>query len=102
MFNDSLPDGWGLLLMDRQLRKEGIDPHNSTPLDRLAWLGHRTMGALIYQPVTGPKSDAMLIDLHEMAPVRGDVKSLKGKHLRGRYRKTVGQTPSPWRARLRE
>ena len=24
VFNDSLPDGWGLLLMDRELRKAGI------------------------------------------------------------------------------
>jgi len=73
IFNDSLPDGWGLLLMDRQLRKKGIDPRTIMPLDRLAWLGSRTMGALIYEPVTGPESDALLIDIHEMAKNAGQV-----------------------------
>ena len=73
VFNDSLPDGWGLLLMDRQLRKENIDPRIIMPLDRLAWLGSRTMGALTYEPVTGPESDALLVDIHEMAKNAGQV-----------------------------
>ena len=67
VFNDSLPDGWGLLLMDRQLRKLGIDPHQISPLERLAWLGQRTMGALIYQPSTGSDNDPLLIELNELA-----------------------------------
>lgn len=67
VFNDSLPDGWGLLLMDRQFRQAGVDPYKITPLDRLAWLGDRTMGALSYQPVTGPANDPLLIELPEMA-----------------------------------
>lgn len=46
---DSLPDGWGLLLMDRLFRKYGM-PHPG-PLDRLAFIGHRGMGALCYEPV---------------------------------------------------
>ncbi len=73
VFNDSLPDGWGLLLMDRQLRKESIDPRSIMPLDRLAWLGSRTMGALTYEPVTGPESDALLVDIHEMAKNAGQI-----------------------------
>ena len=73
VFNDSLPDGWGLLLMDRQLRKESIDPRTIMPLDRLAWLGSRTMGALTYEPVTGPESDALLVDIHEMAKNAGQI-----------------------------
>lgn len=67
VFNDSLPDGWGLLLMDRELRKTGIDPHQITPLDRLAWLGHRTMGALVYEPCTQTTNDPLLIDIHNLA-----------------------------------
>ena len=49
VFNDSLPDGWGLLLMDRALRSRGHDPATLTPLDRLAFLGSRTLGALSYE-----------------------------------------------------
>ena len=52
LFDDSLPDGWGLLLMDRFFRKNGIDPARISPLDRLAYLGSDTMGALTYQPAT--------------------------------------------------
>ncbi len=45
---DSLPDGWGLMLMDRVFRREGLrDPG---PLDRLAFIGGRAMGALHFVP----------------------------------------------------
>lgn len=50
VFNDSLPDGWGRLLMDRMLSKLNIRPGPLTPLDRLAWVGSRGMGALVYKP----------------------------------------------------
>ena len=36
---DSLPDGWGMLLMDRFLRQKGFDPHRISPLDRLSFIG---------------------------------------------------------------
>ena len=44
LFDDSLPDGWGLLLMNRHFRKAGIPPETVSPLDRLAYMGIRTMG----------------------------------------------------------
>ncbi len=50
LFDDSLPDGWGLMLMDRFLRKRGYDIGELSVLDRLAFLGDNTMGALIYEP----------------------------------------------------
>lgn len=51
-FADSLPDGWGMLLMDRFfLRELGIDRRAITVLDRLAYMGNRAMGALEYRPV---------------------------------------------------
>ena len=53
VFNDSLPDGWGLLLMDRATRANGLDPHLLSPLDRLAFIGNRAMGALSYEPDEG-------------------------------------------------
>ena len=39
LFDDSLPDGWGLLLMDRFLRKRGYNIETLSVLDRLAFLG---------------------------------------------------------------
>ncbi|QND62342.1 type II toxin-antitoxin system HipA family toxin (plasmid) [Mesorhizobium huakuii] len=50
LFNDSLPDGWGRLLLDRRLQKAGVDYHMLTPLDRLSAVGRTGMGALAYIP----------------------------------------------------
>ena len=50
VFNDSLPDGWGRLLLDRTLLSKGISPNQITPLDRLAYVGSGGMGALTYRP----------------------------------------------------
>lgn len=46
VFNDSLPDGWGKLLLDRALTERGILYLNLSPLDRLAYVGSRGMGAM--------------------------------------------------------
>ncbi|CAO3434431.1 type II toxin-antitoxin system HipA family toxin [Azospirillum endophyticum] len=69
VFNDSLPDGWGRLLLDRKLREGGFLPGSLTPLDRLAMVGSRGMGALRYRP-EHPQRLAMTkpeIDLDELA-----------------------------------
>ena len=50
LFNDSLPDGWGCLLLDRKLRKLGKSYAEITPLDRLSLIGANPMGALEYEP----------------------------------------------------
>lgn len=50
VFNDSLPDGWGKLLVDRMLYREGINPGAVTPLERLAIVGSSGMGKLAYYP----------------------------------------------------
>jgi serine/threonine-protein kinase HipA len=50
VFNDSLPDGWGKLLVDRALLAKGIPHQSLTPLDRLSLVGSHGMGALKYRP----------------------------------------------------
>lgn len=50
VFNDSLPDGWGRLLVDRRAAQLGIEPATLTPLDRLACVGSSGIGALCYAP----------------------------------------------------
>lgn len=68
LFDDSLPDGWGLLLMDRHFRSLGLNVSEIGPLDRLAWLGTRTMGALTYHPpAVGDGVDGGQFDLHDLA-----------------------------------
>ena len=62
VFEDSLPDGWGRLLLDRSLLSRGISLNDINPLDRLAYVGSGGMGALIYQPKisTGYTSESRL------------------------------------------
>ncbi len=68
LFDDSLPDGWGLLLMDRFFQQQGYVLSEVSPLDRLAYLGTRTMGALTYHPPSDPQNhNAQVLDLQEMA-----------------------------------
>ncbi|MFA7171680.1 MAG: type II toxin-antitoxin system HipA family toxin [Candidatus Paceibacterota bacterium] len=67
LFDDSLPDGWGLLLMDRFLRKQGVDVERLSVLDRLSFLGVSTMGALTYEPAHKHDKYAPLIDLRVLA-----------------------------------
>lgn len=50
VFHDSLPDGWGRLILDRSLRAKNISPEILTSLDRLAHVGRFGMGALVYEP----------------------------------------------------
>ncbi len=52
IFEDSLPDGYGTYLLDRMLRREGIDIATLTPVERLSIVGSSGMGALCYVPET--------------------------------------------------
>ena len=50
VFSDSLPDGWGRLLVDRMLNSQNINPREISQIDRLAIVGETGMGALSYKP----------------------------------------------------
>ena len=50
IFSDSLPDGWGRLLVDRLMLNNHISPREVGNLERLAIVGLSGMGALTYQP----------------------------------------------------
>ena len=39
VFDDSLPDGWGNLLLDRYLQEKGINPYKLNVLERLSLIG---------------------------------------------------------------
>jgi serine/threonine-protein kinase HipA len=69
---DALPDGWGLLLMDRLFRKHGRNPATVSPLDRLAFINGRAIGALNFEPsenVDLPAEDVQLLELAQQARV---------------------------------
>jgi len=67
VFADSLPDGWGRLLVDRLLLREQINPYTIDSLNRLAIVGNSGMGALSYRPVHELGSEGILQDYDHMA-----------------------------------
>ena len=68
VFNDSLPDGWGRLLLDRAVEKIGIARQELTPLDRLAYVGVAGMGALSYEPdLSKGRSQPEIVKLERIA-----------------------------------
>ncbi len=67
VFIDSLPDGWGKLLFDRMLKSHGILPGSISPLDRLAHVGIRGMGALTYEPDQSPTGEQGHLGLDQLA-----------------------------------
>ncbi len=64
---DSLPDGWGQLLMRKRLGRLGIDITGLTPLERLALVGDQGRGALVFAPATTPADDIATLDLDALA-----------------------------------
>ncbi len=67
IFADSLPDGWGRLLVDRMLRKHGERPEEIDPLTRLSIVGSSGMGGLEYRPVYSIKGGIPSTDLDRLA-----------------------------------
>lgn len=63
IFADSLPDTFGTGLIDHWLKEHGLSRDEITPLDRLAYLGCRTMGALTYEPDRGPWGRPTALDM---------------------------------------
>lgn len=70
VFDDSLPDGWGMLLLNRSLEKEGLSLNDINILDQLAYIGETGKGALIYRPaIIAPQKfyDSIDLDLLQTA-----------------------------------
>ena len=66
---DSLPDAWGNELFEQWRRQQGIKMGEITPLDKLAFIGRRAMGALEFFPETSnfsPKENINLKALIEL------------------------------------
>lgn len=67
---DSLPDYYGNALIDAWLVRQGRRPGDFNALERLCYVGRRGMGALEFEPATGPEAKgssavdvAALVDL---------------------------------------
>lgn len=64
VFDDCLPDGWGMLIMDRYLRQQNINPGDLNLLDRLALVGTSGRGALEFYPDYSEFENSSVIDFN--------------------------------------
>jgi len=67
VFDDSLPDGWGNLILDRYLKSKGIDSTKLTLLQRLALVGSTGRGALEYRPDYSKSTTDEIINFDNLA-----------------------------------
>lgn len=67
VFDDCLPDGWGLLILDRYLQQKGINPRTLTLLDRLAFVGSTGRGALEFRPDNSVTTKQDYADFEKLA-----------------------------------
>ena len=66
VFADSLPDGWGSLVLDRYLQKHGINPHRLSTIERLSFVGSTGRGALEYRPDNGVRGALRSVNFDEL------------------------------------
>ncbi|MFR9547162.1 MAG: HipA N-terminal domain-containing protein, partial [Rikenellaceae bacterium] len=70
IFEDSLPDGYGRYLLNRILKRQGVNDFDLTPIERLSIVGSSGMGALCYVPesyVGEEKALPQMDELQELA-----------------------------------
>lgn len=73
VFDDSLPDGWGNLILDRYLKEKGYDPAKLTILQRLALVGSTGRGALEYRPDWSIETEQEKVDFDQLATEAGKI-----------------------------
>ena len=83
VFADSLPDAFGRGLIDHWLVEHGIERGSITPLDELAYVGRRGMGALTYEPDLGQGGRPTAIDMRMLVEsarraVNGQLSGMEG------------------------
>jgi len=67
IFADSLPDAWGEVLVRRRAEAAGTAYPSLTVLDKLAVVGTRGMGALVYRPKIARRAVVGALDLDLLA-----------------------------------
>ena len=70
---DSLPDAWGNELFEQWRRQQGIKVGEITPLNKLAFIGRRAMGALEFFPETSNFSPEENINLKALIELAGKI-----------------------------
>jgi serine/threonine-protein kinase HipA len=96
VFDDSLPDGWGKLLIDRWLISKGIKPITLSVLDRLSLVGSGGMGALTYLPA---QNDLSSEAIHPISFYADEVQKILNDDYTGSLEELVNKAGSSGGAR---
>lgn len=81
MIADALPDKFGNALINAWMAERGMNASSITALDRLAYMGQRSMGALTFKPSRGPaKTKPSALQMSQLVTqarraIRGDFDS---------------------------
>lgn len=85
---DSLPDRWGNLVFQQWAAQERIPKKSISPVDKLAFIGKRAMGALEFEPASHQmpvqnrlKLDSLYQTARKIFEGRGEAKVLPGEEL---------------------
>jgi serine/threonine-protein kinase HipA len=77
MLSDALPDDFSNALINRWMADRGMTSEEITPLDRLAYMSNRAMGALQFKPARGPATRTPAA-IHMSEIVNAARKAVKG------------------------
>ena len=75
LLSDSLPDRFGNALIDAWLARQGRDPGDFNPVERLCYVGARGMGALEFLPARGPTRRSARVDVAALVEIASDILS---------------------------
>ena len=64
--SDSLPDKFGTELFSKYLEKEGKNYRDLTPIEKLAYIGNRGMGALEFRPAKHEQTGTKILNLKKL------------------------------------
>jgi len=79
VFADALPDSWGNRVIENYfLKYKNLSPYEVSPLQKLLYIGNRSVGALEFYPVEGKQHDSVKHTLEISTLVRESRKVLKG------------------------
>ena len=71
---DALPDRFGNRLIDAWLARQGRSSGDFTPVERLCYMGTRSMGALEFKPAIGPRETrAIAIEIADLTELAAEI-----------------------------
>ena len=70
---DSLPDRFGHALIDAWLARQGRDPADFNPVERLCYVGTRGMGALEFRPARGPTPRSATVEVAALVELASEI-----------------------------